>query len=284
MRRGSWALLAVLLAAGCGGDDEPAEAPAVLAIEATEPGPGRYRLVVPESVEAGVVELRLRNSGRERHEVQLLRLDDDHTVEEALRVVSAEDGKIPDWFHAAGGVGATAPGALARATVELEEGRYHLVDTGSGEGERSFAQGGAVAALTVTEGDGSGELPEAAGEIEMQDYGFEATGLRPGVNTLTLRNTGNELHHTVVVPIAGDASIEAVREFLTSDEPPSGRPPVDFRTATATAVLDGGLAQVAQLDLKAGRYAFVCFITDRAGGPPHVEKGMLAEVLVPTES
>jgi len=275
-------LAAALLAAGCGGGGEQA-APAALAIEATEPGPGRYRLVAPESVKAGVVELRLRNSGRERHEVQLLRLDDDHSVEEALRVVSAEDGRIPDWFHAAGGVGATAPGALARATVELEEGRYHLVDTGSGEGERSFAQRGAVAALTVTEGDGGGELPEADGEIEMQDYGFEAAGLRPGVNTLTLRNTGDELHHTVVVPIAGDASIEAVRTFLTSDEPPAGSPPVDFRTATATAVLDGGLAQTAQLDLKAGRYAFVCFITDRAGGPPHVEKGMLAEVLVPTE-
>ncbi len=284
MRLGAWALLAVLLAAGCGGDDEAAEAPAALAIEATEPGPGRYRLTVPESVEAGVVELRFRNAGRERHEVQLLRLDDDHSVEEALRVVSAEDGRIPDWFHAAGGVGATAPGALARATVELEEGRYHLVDTGAGEGERSFAQRGAIATLTVTEGGGSGELPEADGEVEMQDYGFEATGLRPGLNTLTLRNTGDELHHTVVVPIAGDASIETVRRFLTSDTPPSGRPPVDFRTATATAVLDGGLEQVTQLDLKAGRYAFVCFITDRAGGPPHVEKGMLAEVLVPTES
>jgi hypothetical protein len=35
------------------------------------------------------------------------------------------------------------------------------------------------------------------------------------------------------------------------------------------------------LDLKPGRYAFYCFISDRQGGPPHAVKGMVAEVEVP---
>ena len=34
------------------------------------------------------------------------------------------------------------------------------------------------------------------------------------------------------------------------------------------------------MELKAGKYAFVCFISDRAGGPPHVAKGMINEVVV----
>ena len=45
-------------------------------------------------------------------------------------------------------------------------------------------------------------------------------------------------------------------------------------------MLDAGRAQIDELELEAGRYAFVCFLTDRAGGPPHVAKGMLSEVTI----
>lgn len=46
-----------------------------------------------------------------------------------------------------------------------------------------------------------------------------------------------------------------------------------------TTVLDGGAKQVTQLELaKPGKYALLCFIQDRAGGPPHIAKGMIAEV------
>ena len=45
-------------------------------------------------------------------------------------------------------------------------------------------------------------------------------------------------------------------------------------------MIDGGTKQVAQLELRKGKYALVCFIADRAGGPPHVAKGMLQEVAV----
>ena len=34
------------------------------------------------------------------------------------------------------------------------------------------------------------------------------------------------------------------------------------------------------LDLKKGKYALVCFIPDRQGGPPHVAKGMVSEATV----
>jgi len=49
----------------------------------------------------------------------------------------------------------------------------------------------------------------------------------------------------------------------------------------STPVLDGGVAQVTDLELKKGKNVLLCFISDRAGGPPHVAKGMIAEVDIP---
>jgi len=45
-------------------------------------------------------------------------------------------------------------------------------------------------------------------------------------------------------------------------------------------VIDGGIAQNIELDLEAGKYAVVCFIQDRKGGPPHGAKGMISELVV----
>jgi hypothetical protein len=47
-------------------------------------------------------------------------------------------------------------------------------------------------------------------------------------------------------------------------------------------VLDKGGKQVDTLELTSGSYALLCFITDRAGSPPHVIKAkMIQEVKVP---
>ena len=43
-------------------------------------------------------------------------------------------------------------------------------------------------------------------------------------------------------------------------------------------MLDSGVKQVFQGTLQPGKYALVCFLPDRAGGPPHVAKGMIVEV------
>ena len=42
-------------------------------------------------------------------------------------------------------------------------------------------------------------------------------------------------------------------------------------------MIEGGETQLIDLDLKPGRYALFCLITDRLGGPPHALKGMVDE-------
>ena len=55
---------------------------------------------------------------------------------------------------------------------------------------------------------------------------------------------------------------------------------MDFENGVGTSVIDGGIAQNIALELKAGKYAVVCFISDRKGGKSHAEQGMLKELTV----
>lgn len=58
-------------------------------------------------------------------------------------------------------------------------------------------------------------------------------------------------------------------------------PPLDFSNVAYTARIDGGTKQITELELaRKGKYALLCFVSDRKGGPPHVAKGMVAEITV----
>ena len=74
------------------------------------------------------------------------------------------------------------------------------------------------------------------------------------------------------------ATIEDVKRFFRTEE---GEPPLQEDNVEETAVIDGGEEQLTEVDLTAGNYALLCFIPDRAGGPPHVAKGMISEAKVP---
>jgi len=274
------ALVSVAAVAGCGGD-EPSAGSRVLNVSIAEPAPNRVAFTLPDSVQAGAVRLRLTNRGREPHEATLLRIDGGHTVAEALQVINNEGGPIPDWLHAVGGVATVRPGQSSTSVQNLAPGRYHLVDLESGEAENapSGAQRGGIATLQVTGEAGEPELPATSAQIVAYEYGFRTQGLKAGTNNVLFDNTGAQLHHAVAAPILPGRSLAEVRTFAVSENA-SGPPPIDFERTVATAVLDGRTQQVAQLDLSRGRYALLCFIQDRSGGPPHVVKGMISEVTV----
>ena len=58
-------------------------------------------------------------------------------------------------------------------------------------------------------------------------------------------------------------------------------PPLDFENTPYTARIAGGTKQITELALdKPGRYALLCFVSDRKGAPPHVAQGMITEITV----
>jgi uncharacterized cupredoxin-like copper-binding protein len=258
-------LVAVMALAACGGDDdgggEAADA-TQLSIDATDQG-----IEAPQSIEAGLVEITFTNSGKRPHEAQLIRLEGGHTPEQALKVVTGDSQRIPDWIVGGGGVGTTKPGATGTATQILDPGSYAIVDTQTDKP--------ASATLEVTGQAAEADLPDADATVTAREYTFEASGLKAGKNTILFENTGKQLHHLIANPVKQDATPEQIIKFFESEEKSANPFRGGEEAGVATSVIDTGTSQVIELDLKAGNYAFQCFIPDRAGGPPHALKGMI---------
>ena len=282
-RGGSFAVVTMILAGAlavtaCGDDDSgdtESSKPETLAIEVTQHGKNRFRLSAPKSVRAGVVEISLNSpAGETTHDAQLVRVEGDHPADEVVKAISGGDGApIPRWLIPAGGVGHAKAGARARATQRLDPGDYYILDTGEPEGDdvKAYFETGAVASLEVTGEPGAGTLPETDAKITAKDHTFIARGLKAGTNQIEFENAGKEPHHVLVLPYRKGATLADVkRDFIRYLHPPAGM----------ITTLEGGTEQVAELDLKRGKYALVCFSSDRKGGPPHLTKGMIVEASV----
>ena len=279
---------------GCGDDDEDsasseAAKPISFQITATAEGTKKKALEFPSSIKAGLVDLTLRNDDEAPRSAQIIRVEGDHTVDDVLKIVDAEEAaKIPSWMQDGGGLGTVAPGATATATQVLAPGKYVVWDDEGGDEGPSNSELGAKGEFTVTGPPVDAELPARdatvtatdEGEGKDKTYDFEFAGLKAGTNEVRFENTGDELHHALFFPMREGVTIKEVEDAFAAEEEPEGPPPVDFEKGVGTTVIDGGIAQNISLDLKAGKYAVVCFISDREGGPPHVFKGMVDEVEV----
>lgn len=286
------AMALALAVAGCGGDDDDdggsaggggdgAQA-AELEIRATASG-DRKALELPESVPAGLVNITLVNEDESPREAQILRVTGGQSPEEAVEAVTSDGGPIPDWIEDGGGVAPVEPGQTGTVSQVLAPGEYVVLDLFEPEEEensQSNAELGSTAEFTVEGEPADAELPETEATITAEDYSFSAEGLQPGKNTIRFENTGEELHHAILFPINEGVEFSEVEEAFGSEEGPEGPPPVDFERQVGTAVIDGGIAQNVELELEEGRYAALCFIQDREGGPPHVAQGMISELTV----
>jgi len=273
-------LVAAASLAGCGGNVGNKQAAATLTklpITATESGK-QLSLTVPKTVPAGLVTVELTNVGKAFHEAQLIRLAPGHTPDDAMRVIAAEGSPSPGWIHVAGGTGPAPPGGKRSATQRLRPGNYIVYDAPF-QNEGSGLKFGLASFKVEGAANSGGKLPTAVAKIEAYEYGFRASGLTAGKNTIEFSNTGTEPHHVIAVPYKPGATLAEVRKAFRRTG--GVEPPLDYRNVAYTARIDGGARQITELDLaKKGKYALLCFVSDRKGGPPHVAKGMITEVTV----
>lgn len=235
----------------------------------------------PKRIKAGIVTLTLVNKGDSPHDAQVLRVEGDHTAKETVsKTIGATPGSpIPDWITDGAGLGTVNPGQRATVIQVLKPGTYYLLDSESGpNGAELHADNGGVAKFEVTGGSG-GSLPPTDATITADEYSFQADGIEPGKNYLTFENVGNELHHVIAFPYRENTTHEQVVKELFAARPPEGGV-MDRENGVGTAAIDGGQKQIVELELREGKYALVCFVTDRDGGPPHVSQGMIAELEV----
>jgi hypothetical protein len=279
-------ILAVLLALGalglaaCGDDDDDGggegEAQA-LRITVADKGKGQSTLEAPTSANAGLVDITLENRGKRLHDAQLFRVAGGQTAAEtigALGQALQAGAPLPDWLTYAGGVQATEAGASQTVTQALEPGTYYVGDI---EGTSGPPEPSTVPKIVVSGEAGDSELPESESTVRAFEYGFEAEGLTAGRNQVLFENTGGEPHHLEAFPLLAGSTIEDVRAFVKTEK---GKPPVNFDQPTVTTILEGGTSQLVTLDMDPGKYALLCFVSDRQGGPPHAVKGMVSQAEV----
>jgi Copper binding proteins, plastocyanin/azurin family len=273
VHRGAFACMAAALAAialvACGGEESQ-----TLTYTVTDQGKGT-KIESPSSAETGLAEITLRNESKGDADLQLIRVEGDHSAEEAVEgLEAAMDGKpFPDWFFAGGGTGSTGTGERQTVTQVLKPGTYYAFHT---QGSQGPPDPKSIPALKVT-GEESSDEVEGGPTVSAAEYAFETEELPSGEVEVDFENGGAQPHHLLASKIVGDATIEDVeRSFKTN----SSKPPLSEDTFQGTAVIEGGESQKVTLDLEPGRYAFYCFVSDRQGGPPHVLKGMVDEVEV----
>jgi hypothetical protein len=288
-------LAPALLLAACGGDggDDGTEAtappePAKVTVTATASGK-QVEFDMPAQLKAGATELTLVNNTKEAAELQLVQLDEGHTLAEFYPVLeSAEGAPVPAWLHAFGGVGETSAGQTRTVVVLLNPGTYQWFSGTAPEQEGAQPQykRGGVGSLEVTDDATGAQLPTTAAQITAKelapdDYRFEASGFKAGTNQITFSNGGGQLHHVVIARLAEGATLDKAQELFATEDF-KGPPPIDFDASEITAVLDAGGKEVDTVELQSGSYALLCFVNDRSGGPPHVIKAkMIQEVKVP---
>jgi hypothetical protein len=260
--------------AACGDDDDDdggSAEPQVVEVQATEEGDDTV-VTAPESAEPGAVEIRFSNNGEDSHGVQIVRIGEGHTaaeIQEAGEAWREGEGELPDWITFEGGIGSTKPGGSGIAVVDLEEGEYAAFDI-EGTGDRPYAE------FTVEGGEGEA-LPEVPAVIEAVEYDFNDSELQAGSQRVLFENTGEEPHHLVAAPLKPGLTEADVKEFAQNEE---GPPPIVESKAFDVAIVSGGESAVVDLRFESGEYGLFCFIPDRAGGPPHVAKGMATTATV----
>lgn len=270
------ACAALFITAGCGDDDDEGEseggsAPKAMQISASGSGK-KIKMTAPTSVPAGLTRITFRNSAKQPLAPQLVKVEGEHSLAEVAKAGSAwgDKGKpLASWVRLEGGAPRATPGQTSSAMQVLRPGKYYAFDI----------ETNSSAPFEVKGGDGGGSLPDApGGTVTASEYKFEASGLKTGRQQILIENVGKEPHFMVAAPIKQGKTIADVRKFIKTEK---GEDPIDEKSTVDTPVLEGGGRQILQLTLKTkGKYALLCFIPDRKGGPPHVAKGMISEATV----
>lgn len=268
---------------GSGGDDGAGQAVEISAIDYAFEG-------VPDDLKAGTLELSFTNEGEVDHELALVEVGDtslEQFLEDFPPVL--EGGPFPEYAGAVAVPVENGPGDTTEVTFTISEGTYVMFCTFTGDADAPAPAEGEEApegdphygkgmAQVVTVGAGeAGELPEADGTITAKDYSFEPD-VEAGDTTINFVNDGpDEVHFASVsvFPEGTDAAAaeEAWGAMMAADEsspPPEGTP--EPEDVGFSGIFSSGLgAQFTVPDgFQAGRtYVLACFISDRAGGPPH---------------
>lgn len=290
----SLTLAAVGLATACGGSaadkaatDSAAAAaaapattvaatPAVLHIDATD-----FAYASPDTVTAGMVTMHLVNKGPSMHHVQVLRLDDGHTVAELIEgMKSMKPGSPPPpWVHDVAGPNSPNPGGESSITQDLPAGNYALVCFIPGPDGVPHVMKGMIKGLTVVPA-AAGSTPAAAPvadiNVKMTDYAWEVSPeITAGKHVIKIENDAAQSHEMFLARL-GPGKVPG--DLVKWVEKQQGPPPGD--AIGGISGMSKGQVVYLPVDLTPGEYGLFCFLPDAKDGKMHIEHGMIKQISV----
>ena len=231
-----------------------------------------YRFEGPDTVPAGQTTVRLRNRGKEPHQLQLLKLEDGKSPAELSDALMTGNGSVPSWAKQMGGPNGVQPGHASEATLYLEPGSYVIICGIPGKQHQRHAELGMQKALRVL--DTHPAPAEFQGNFHMAMFEYEfvvVQPLRKGRHTFYVINRGNLSHQASFIRLNPGASAEDVLAALDQGNP--SRLPGTL--IGGMSGLEPGRDGTFVADLTPGRYAIMCLFSNRHPTESHAAKGMV---------
>jgi hypothetical protein len=248
---------------------------AVMTVTATE-----YSFALPQTVPAGLVDMRLMNNGTLPHAAQLVQLNSAVTFGQFQSALLQKGLLVMRTLGTiAGGPNVADPGQSSEVILKLSGGQYAVVSPVPGkDGKRDF-QKGMIASFAVTGPAPTSQAvtPTATAQITMQSFSYSGVPatVSAGAVTWQVMNAGQEPYEFDVVKLAPGKTAQDVIAF---DTHPSGPPP--FVDIGGMCSISPGLSGWVKFNLTAGNYVALSHVFDKATGKPEFLLGMITSFTV----
>ncbi len=251
----------------------PVVAPVVL-IEAMD-----FAFKVPESAPAGLVTIRLKNTGQALHHAQLARMNPGQTLADFMTQLRKQPGSV-NWRETEGGPTSAIGGQVLEMQMILAPGTYAVWCWIPSEDGLPHSMKGMYSKLEVTGPSRPGAtVSKGDVKVTMSDYDFVLSSPPAvGIQTWRIENTGPQSHEVTIVKLdRGKTALDIVKwmeEGQVSVAP--------GRMVGGTASIAPGRAVTTRMDLSPGDYVLVCFTPDHLKGTakPHADMGMMKTISV----
>ena len=236
-----------------------------------------YAFEAPDTIPAGLTEVRLLNKGTEMHHVWLIRLDAGKTLKELFDAIGPE-GQLPSWARDIGGPNTPGPNGESMAIVRLMAGRYAMLCVIPSPDGKPHVMKGMAKEVTVkaASSNTSAANLQIGSTMTLVDYGFQfSQPLQAGLQTIRVRNTAAQGHEVVVIRLApGRKATDMLAWMEKMEGPPPGAP------IGGTTPMARGEENLITLNFTPGDYALLCFVADAKDGKPHFVHGMVQQITI----
>jgi hypothetical protein len=236
-----------------------------------------YAFNAPDTIPAGITELRLLNRGTEMHHVMMIRLDGGKKLADLFGAMKP-DGPLPTWAREVGGPNTPGPGGEANAILRLVAGRYAMICViPSSDGKPHVMKGMAkeIVVTPATSNTANADIRVNA-TMTLVDYGFQLSQpLAAGRQTIRVKNTAEQAHEVVILKLQPGKTPSDVLAWMEKMEGPPPGAPIGGTTPMAR-----GEENIITVDLTPGEYGLICFVPDAKDGKPHVAHGMSSQFTI----